>query len=157
MGCARHGAENGHIIGARCKRMGILDTIQALAGQAGDAAQGDQAKVAGGFIEALTKHPEGIQGVLDSLKANGMGDHVGAWSTGGAATATPEQVQQGLGSTGLIEKTAEHAGVSPQVVQTALATVLPMLIQHFAPNGQAVEQGSIGGMAQQFLGKFMAK
>jgi uncharacterized protein YidB (DUF937 family) len=157
LGCARHGAKNGHIIGARCKRMGILDTIQALAGQAGDAAQGDQAKVAGGFIEALTKHPEGIQGVLDSLKANGMGDHIGSWSTGGAATATPEQVQQGLGSTGLIEKTAEHAGVSPQVVQTALATVLPMLIQHFAPNGQAAEQGSIGGMAQEFLGKFMNK
>jgi hypothetical protein len=35
--------------------------------------------------------------------------------------------------------------------------VLPMLIQHFAPNGQAVEQSSIGGMAQQFLGKFMSK
>jgi uncharacterized protein YidB (DUF937 family) len=137
--------------------MGILDTIQALAGQAGDAAQGDQAKVAGGFIQALTQHPEGIQGVLDSLKANGMGEHLGAWSTGAAATATPEQVQQGLGSTGLIEKTAEHAGVSPQVVQTALATVLPMLIQHFAPNGQAAEQSSIGGMAQQFLGKFLNK
>jgi uncharacterized protein YidB (DUF937 family) len=137
--------------------MGILDTIQQLAGQAGDAAQGDQAKVAGGFIEALTHHPEGIQGVLDSLKANGRGDHVGAWSTGAAATATPEQVQQGLGSTGLIEKTAEHAGVSAQVVQTALATVLPMLIQHFAPNGQAAEQSSLSGMAQQFLGKFTNK
>src|ERR1700745_305440 len=44
--------------------MGILDTISQLAGQAGDAAQGDQAKVAGGFIKALTDHPEGIQGVL---------------------------------------------------------------------------------------------
>jgi len=52
--------------------MGILDTISQLAGQAGDAAQGDQAKVAGGFIQALTAHPEGIQGVLDSLKANGQ-------------------------------------------------------------------------------------
>ena len=37
--------------------MGILDTIQSLAGQAGDAAHGDQAKVAGGFIQALTQHP----------------------------------------------------------------------------------------------------
>jgi uncharacterized protein YidB (DUF937 family) len=137
--------------------MGILDTIQSLAGQAGDASHGDQAKVAGGFIQALTQHPEGIQGVLDSLKANGMGDHVSAWGTGAAATATPEQVQQGLGPTGLIEKTAEHAGVSPQVVQMALATVLPMVIQHFAPNGQAADSSSIGGMAQQFLGKFINK
>jgi uncharacterized protein YidB (DUF937 family) len=142
--------------------MGILDTITQLAGQAGDAAQGDQAKVAGGFIQALTAHPEGIQGVLESLKANGMGDHIGSWLSGQAATATPEQVQQGLGSTGLIEKTAEHAGVSPAVVSSALAIVLPMLIQHFtsnstSPTGEPVElnnQSSLGGLAQQILGKF---
>src|SRR5882757_6676623 len=134
--------------------MGILDTIQSLAGQAGDAAQTDQAKVAGGFIQALTQHPEGIQGVLDSLCNNGMEQHVGAWGTGEAATATPEQVQQGLGGTGLIEKTAEHAGVSPQIVQMALATILPMVIQHFAPNGQAAPQSSMGSMAQQLLSKF---
>src|ERR1700729_1124106 len=92
---------------AEVSDMGILDTIQALAGQAGQAAGTDQAKVAGGFIEALTQHPEGIQGLLNSFKQNGMADHVGAWSTGQTATATPEQVQQGLSGTGLIEKTAE--------------------------------------------------
>ena len=136
--------------------MGILDTISQLAGQAGDAAQGDQAKVAGGFIKAFTDHPEGIQGVLASLQANGMADHIGSWATGQAATATPDQVQQGLGSTGLIEKTAEHAGVSPAVVTSALAIVLPMIIQHFAPNGQPTEQSSFGSLAQQMLGKFLS-
>jgi uncharacterized protein YidB (DUF937 family) len=139
----------------RGNKMGILDTIQALAGQAGQSAGTDQAKVAGGFIEALTQHPEGIQGVLDAFKNNGMAEHVGAWSTGQNATATPEQVQQGLGSTGLIETTAAKAGVSPQIVQMALATVLPMVIQHFAPNGQATPQSSMGSMAQQLLGKFL--
>jgi len=136
--------------------MGILDTISQLAGQAGDAAQGDQAKVAGGFIQALTAHPEGIQGVLDSLKANGMADHIGSWAAGQDATATPEQIQQGLGTTGLIEKTTDHAGVSPSVVTSALAVVLPMLIQHFAPNGQPAEQGNMGSLAQQILGKFIS-
>jgi uncharacterized protein YidB (DUF937 family) len=136
--------------------MGILDTISQLAGQAGSAAQGDQAKVAGGFIQALTSHPEGIQGLLDSLKANGMADHIGNWLSGQAQTATPEQVHQGLGSTGLIEKTAEHAGLSPAVVTAALATILPMAIQHFAPNGQATEQSNFGGLAQQLLGKFLS-
>ena len=136
--------------------MGILDTISQLAGQAGDAAQGDQAKVAGGFIQALTAHPEGIQGVLESLKANGMADHIGSWAAGQDATATPEQIQQGLGTTGLIEKTADHAGVSPSVVTSALAIILPMLIQHFAPNGQPAEQGNMGSLAQQILGKFIS-
>jgi uncharacterized protein YidB (DUF937 family) len=136
--------------------MGILDTLSQFAGQAGDAAQGDQAKVAGGFIQALTAHPGGIQGVLDSLNANGMADHISSWASGQPQTATPDQVQQGLGSTGLIEKTAEHAGVSPAVVTSALAIILPMVIQHFAPNGQATEQSNFGGLAQQMLGKFLS-
>src|SRR3984957_12699696 len=136
---------------SRGNNMGILDTIQSLAGQTGSAAGTDQAKVAGGFIEALTQHPEGIQGVLDAFRNNGMAEHVGAWGAGQAATATPDQVQQGLSGTGLIEKTAEKAGVSPQVVQMALATVLPMVIQHFAPNGQAAPQSTMGSMAQSLL------
>lgn len=140
--------------------MGILDTITQLAGQAGDAAQGDQAKVAGGFIQALTAHPEGIQGVLDSLKANGMSDHIGSWLSGQAQTATADQVQQGLGSTGLIEKTAEHAGVSPAVVSTALATILPMVVQHFGANSANAQPGEQGGgmasLAQSVLGKFLS-
>ena len=134
--------------------MGILDTIQQLAGQAGAASGTDQAKVAGGFIEALTQHPEGIQGLINSFKNNGMEEHVGAWSTGANATATPEQVQQGLQGTGLIEKTAEKAGVSSSVVQMALATILPMAIQHFTkPSGEPGQQSSFGEMAQQFLTK----
>ncbi len=135
--------------------MGIMDTIQSLAGQTGQAAGTSQAKVAGGFIEALTQHPDGIQGVLNAFKNNGMAGHVDAWGAGQAATATPEQVQQGLSGTGLIEKTAEKAGVSPQVVQVALATVLPMVIQHFAPNGQAAPQSAMGSMAQQLLSRFV--
>lgn len=135
--------------------MGILDTIQQLAGQTGAAAQGDQAKIAGGFIEALAAHPEGIEGVLSSLKANGLAEHVGAWAAGQAQTATPEQIQQGLGSTGLIEKTAQAAGVSPTAVTSALAIALPMVIQHFAPNGQSAEPSTFSTLAQQVLGKLL--
>jgi uncharacterized protein YidB (DUF937 family) len=135
--------------------MGIMDMIQSLAGQAGASAGTDQAKVAGGFIEALTQHPEGIQGVLDAFKNNGMGQHVEQWSAGQAATATPSQVSQGLSGTGLIEKTAAKAGVSPEVVQGALAAILPMVVQHFAPNGQAAPTSSMASMGEELLGKFM--
>jgi uncharacterized protein YidB (DUF937 family) len=137
--------------------MGILDMIQGMTGQAGDGGGGEHAKVAGGFLQALTEHPGGIQGVLDSFRNNGLDQHVGAWSTGDTSPATPEQVQQGLGGTGLIERTAQHAGVSPQVAQMAMATILPLVIQHFAPNGQAAPQSSIGGLAGQFLGRFMQR
>ncbi|HEY0162420.1 MAG TPA: YidB family protein [Edaphobacter sp.] len=135
--------------------MGILDSLQQLAGQAGLAAQGDQAKVAGGFIEALTQHPEGIEGILNAMKSNGLADHVGAWANGQAQEATPEQIQQGLGSTGLIEQTAQSAGVSSSAVTSALAVILPMVIQHFAPNGQAAESSNFGSLAQMVLGKLL--
>jgi uncharacterized protein YidB (DUF937 family) len=135
--------------------MGILDSIKSLAGEAAQSSGTDHAKIAGGFIEALTQHPDGIQGVMDAFKNSGMADHVGAWASGQNATATPDQVQKGLAGTGLIEATAAKAGVSPEVVQTALATILPMAIQHFAPNGQATPQSSMGGMAAGLLGKFL--
>ncbi len=136
--------------------MGILDTLQSLAGQAGDDSHNDTAKVAGGFIQALSAHPEGIQGILNSLTANGMGQHVDHWASG-QGEATPEQVQQGLGGSGFLEKIAEHAGVSPAIASTALATILPMAIQHFAPNGQSAQQSDLGSLAQQFLGKLTGK
>jgi uncharacterized protein YidB (DUF937 family) len=151
-----HCPKNQPKIGGEVNTMGIMDMIQSLAGQTGAAAGTDQAKVAGGFIEALTQHPEGIQGVLDAFKNNGMASHISAWGAGQAATATPDQVQQGLSGTGLIEKTAAKAGVSPQVVQMALATVLPMVVQHFAPNGQATPTSSMGSMAEQLLSKLKA-
>jgi uncharacterized protein YidB (DUF937 family) len=111
--------------------MGIMDRIQSLAGPTGAAAGTDQA----------------------AFKNNGMAEHVNSWGAGQAATATPEQVRQGLGGTGLVEKTAEKAGVSPQVVQVALATMLPMIIHHFAPNGQATPTNSMGSMAAELLNK----
>ncbi|HEX7158503.1 MAG TPA: YidB family protein [Edaphobacter sp.] len=133
--------------------MGILDKLQSLAGQAGDESHSDTAKVAGGFVQALTNHPDGIQGILSSLNANGMAQHVSDWAKGIGTTATPEQVQQGLGSSGFLNTIAQHAGVSPAVASTALATILPMAIQHFAPGGQAAQTSSLGGLAEQFLSK----
>ncbi|CAN5426975.1 hypothetical protein BH10ACI4_BH10ACI4_22080 [soil metagenome] len=136
--------------------MGLLDTIGAMAG---DASQGDNAKVMGGLISALESHPDGIQGILKSFTANGLGDHATALANGETPAMSTEQVQQGLGGTGLIEKAAEHAGVSTQVVQTALATVLPLIIAHFASNGSAAgaegESGGLSGMAGSLLKKFL--
>jgi uncharacterized protein YidB (DUF937 family) len=133
--------------------MGFLDEIGSLAGQFSQ--NSDEAKVAGGFVQALEQHPGGVQGVIESFKQNGMEDHVNAMASGEQQTTTPEQVQQGLAGTGLIEKVAEHAGVSQEVVQTAMSTVLPMVLQHFAPNGQAAGEGEFGGVAKQLLGKFL--
>jgi uncharacterized protein YidB (DUF937 family) len=132
--------------------MGIMDMIGSLTGDLSKSSE--TAKVAGGLVQALQEHPDGIQGILNSFTKNGMEDHATEMATGQASTTTPEQVQQGLAGSGFLEKAAQHAGVSPEVAAMAVSTVLPMLMQHFAPGGQAAPQSSMGGLAQQFLSKF---
>ena len=105
--------------------MGILDTIESMAGQSGQG--GNNAQVAGGLMQALDEHPGGLQGVIQSMQQNGMSQHVQNWSTGAQQTATPEQIQQGVGNTGLIDSVAAKAAPS----------------------------GGFGGMAGQILGKFI--
>ncbi|HEY0263939.1 MAG TPA: YidB family protein [Granulicella sp.] len=134
--------------------MGLLDELGSLAGQLSQSS--DEAKVAGGLVQALEQHPDGIQGLINSFTQNGMGDHITALASGAQQTTTPGQVQQGLQGSGLVEQVAAHAGVSPEIVQMAMTTVLPMVIQHFAPNGQATNQSDFGSLAQQLLGKFLA-
>jgi uncharacterized protein YidB (DUF937 family) len=133
--------------------MGILDSIESMAGQQG---QSTNAKVAGGLMQALDEHPGGLAGVISSFQNNGMADHVQQWSTGQQQTATPDQVQQGLNGTGLIDRVAAKAGVSPEVAKVAMATVLPVIFAHFSQGGQqAVPQSGFGGMASQILSKFI--
>ncbi len=137
--------------------MGLLDSIGAIAG---DASHGDNAKVMGGFIQALESHPDGIQGMLKSFAANGLGDHATALANGETPSVTTDEVKQGLGGTGLIEKAAQHAGVSPQIVEGALATVLPLVMAHFAkgsgPTAASESGGGLGDMAQNLIKKFTA-
>jgi uncharacterized protein YidB (DUF937 family) len=143
--------------------MGLLDEIGKVAGEFGgnaaqpNAPQGNSAqpKVASGFLQALEQHPGGIASVLGALRQNGLGQHVDAWTQGQQQPVAPEQVGQALGGTGLIEQTAQRAGVSPQVATMALAALLPVLMKHLAPGGQPSPQQNYGGLAQQILGKFL--
>ena len=135
--------------------MGLLDSLEGMAASAMTGSGSDQAKVAGGLMQALQEHPEGVQAVLNGFQNNGMAGHVAQWASGELQTATPDQVQAGLGGTGLIEATAEKAGVSPEVAKAVLASVMPMVISHFAPNGQTPEQSQFSGLAGQLMSKFL--
>lgn len=142
--------------------MGLLDSLEQMAAQ--KMQQGGTAgvspattgSVAGGLMQALDEHPGGLAGVLQNFEQNGMGQHVQNWASGEQQTATPEQVQQGLQGTGLIDNIAAKAGISPEMTKIALATVLPMVIAHYTNGGQqAAPSSGFGGMASQILGKFL--
>jgi uncharacterized protein YidB (DUF937 family) len=137
--------------------MGLLDTIEGMAGQQAPATnQNTNANVAGGMMQALEEHPGGLSGIISAFQNNGMAGHVQNWSNGQQPTATPDEIQQGLGNTGFIENVAAKAGVSPEVAKVAMATVLPVVLAHFTNGGaQVPPQSGYGGMASQILGKFL--
>jgi uncharacterized protein YidB (DUF937 family) len=136
--------------------MGLLDEIGKLTGSdSAESAQAAQPQVANGLVQALQEHPGGIGSILGALRQNGLGQHVDAWTSGQQQPADPQQVQQALGPSGLIDRVAQHAGVSPQVATMAISALLPMVIRHFAPGGQPAPQSQIGNLASGLLGKLL--
>jgi uncharacterized protein YidB (DUF937 family) len=101
-------------------------------------------------MEALEQHPGGLGAVMENFRNNGLGEHVDAMQNGQTPQVSPDQVQSGLQGTGLLEQVAAKAGVSPEVAKVAMATVLPMVMAHFAQNGQAPDQSALGSMLSKF-------
>ena len=131
--------------------MGMLDSLESMAANAmTNSGNSDTTKVAGGLMEALEQHPGGLGAIMENFRSNGLGGHVDAMQNGQTPNVTPDQVQTGLQGTGLIDTVAAKAGVSPQVAQTAMATVLPMVMSHFAQNGSAPSSSMLGGLLSKF-------
>jgi len=109
-------------------------------------------KVAGGLMEALNQHPGGLGAVLQNFRNNGLGSHIDAMQNGQTPTVTQDQVQTGLQGTGLLDTIASKAGVSPEVAKAAMASVLPMVMAHFAQNGSAPDSSALGGILSKLTG-----
>ncbi len=137
--------------------MGILDMVESMAGGGGD-----HAKVAGGLVQELQGQPGGVSGMFQAFQKNGMGGLAQQWAGGQTQPATPDQMQQGLGGTGMIDRISERTGVSPGMVKAGLAVAVPMVIHHFVSNGHMTADGQatgtqpeMGGMLQSVLGRML--
>jgi uncharacterized protein YidB (DUF937 family) len=99
----------------------------------------------------------GIQGLLGMFQKSGLGDVAGSWvGTGQNMPVSGDQLMQVLGS-GQLGQIASQLGLSQGDAANQLAQVLPGLIDHLTPHGQAPAQGfggaedimkMIGGMMQ---------
>ena len=91
--------------------MGLLDALTSIAGGASPEHHG----VADALSQVMQEHPGGMDGILNQLKQNGLGEQVESWvGPGTNQSVSPEQVQQGLGASTL-ETIAQRAGISPTV------------------------------------------
>ena len=142
--------------------MGLMDMVGQMAGQMGGQQNNPNAAVTGGLLEELQNRPGGIGGILQAMHGNGMGGQVQQWSQGQTGPADPDQIQQGLSGTGMIESLTQRTGMSSGMVQTALAAALPMIVHHFVSNGHVDQQGQqtgpqpeMGGVLQSVLGRLL--
>ncbi len=87
-------------------------------------------------VMALVQQNGGMNGVLDAFRRNGMGAHADSWvGTGANMGISPDQLQQVLGSPA-VAQIASQLGLSNQQAGSAMAQLLPELVNHFTPNGQ---------------------
>jgi len=138
-----------------------MDMVESAAQQFGG---GDQhAQVAGGLIQEIQQQPGGVGSIFQSFQQNGLGGLVQQWAGGQTSPAAPEQIEQGLGGTGMIDNIAQRTGMSPTVVKMGLAVLVPIVIHHFVSNGHVTPDGQStgapppepGGLLQSVLGKLL--
>ncbi len=140
--------------------MGIMDMVTEAAGGMGG---GDKSQMAGGLMQELESRPGGISGIFSAFQNNGMGGLVQQWAGGNTSPASPDQVEQGLGGTGVIESVSNRIGMSPTMVKMGMAVILPVVIHHYVSNGHVTPQGEptgapppqSGGMLQSILSRIM--
>jgi uncharacterized protein YidB (DUF937 family) len=129
--------------------MGLLGALTSIAGGASPEHHG----VADVLSQVMQEHPGGMDGILNQLKQNGLGEQVQSWvSPGENKSISPDQVNQGFGSS-VVDSIAQRAGISPQVATSIIAVVLPLVVSHFSgSSGQPAEQGALAGLASKIFG-----
>jgi uncharacterized protein YidB (DUF937 family) len=124
--------------------MGLLDALTSIAGGASAEHNG----IADALSQVMQEHPGGMDGILNQLKQNGLGQQVDSWVKPGENQAiSPEQVQQGFGAS-MVNNIAERAGISPAVATGIISVVLPLVVSHFSGNNtQTAQSGGMGSLA----------
>jgi uncharacterized protein YidB (DUF937 family) len=122
--------------------MGLLDEIMQLAGSG---ASGEHANVAGAVMQMLQSgQGSGLNGLVEAFQSKGLGDIVSSWvGTGRNLPVSSEQVQSVLGNE-YVQQLASKVGLSPDRAGSALAGLLPVIVDKLTPNGHLPAAG--GGL-----------
>ena len=139
--------------------MDLSDLLGGLTGAAGAAgASGEDPARAVQGVDALIAQEGGVDALLAKLRAGGLGEEVDSWvSTGENKPVAPSRLGAALGPE-TVNQLSASTGLSIQSLLPLLAAILPMLINHFTPSGQAPKPGEaanqpdLGGLLGGLLG-----
>lgn len=124
--------------------MGLLDNLENQA--LGSVLGGSSNPLATGLLQMIQNQPGGLQGLVQSFHDKGLGAVASSWvSTGANSPITSDQIHQVLGSD-QVKALAAKAGISPDMAGSAIAQLLPGIVDKLTPNGTVPDHGSVMGM-----------
>jgi uncharacterized protein YidB (DUF937 family) len=135
--------------------MGLLDNLEneALVNILGRSSN----PLASGLLQMIQNQPGGLQGLVQSFQEKGMGGLVSSWEGSGAnSPITADQIHQVLGSD-QVKVLAAKAGISPDDAGSAIAQLLPGMVDKLTPNGSVPEHSNVLAMASNMLQNFETK
>lgn len=113
----------------------VLDELQSKFGISG----GNASTLLSTVLTYINEPGTGLRGLLDRFKLVGLGDSVSSWLSGEPKPISAENVQSALGNN-VVGTMASRAGLSTATTASALAFMLPKLVQRLAPGGQIPTQ-----------------
>ena len=130
--------------------MGFLDNLENQA--LGKVVGGGSNPLAAGLLQMIQNQPGGLQGLLQCFHDKGLGGVASSWvGAGPNASVTSDQIHQVLGSE-TVTALAAKAGISPDVAGSAIAQLLPGIVDKLTPNGEVPAHNSVmdmmGGLLQ---------
>lgn len=140
--------------------MGLLDSV--LGGVLGSMGGGQQGAAGGGNAALINvvvgmlangSAHGGLGGLLEKFQQGGLGDVAASWvGTGQNLPVSADQISNVLGGD-TIGALAQQLGMGHGDLAGQLSQILPQVVDHLTPGGQA-PQGGLGGVAD-ILGQLM--
>lgn len=134
--------------------MGLLDGLENAA--LGKVMGGTSNPMVSGLLQMIQNQPGGLPGLLQSFHDKGLGGVASSWvGTGENMPVSADQIHQVLGSD-QVKALAAKVGVSPDQAGSAIAQLLPGIVDKLTPNGEVPAHNNVmemvGGLLQN-LGK----
>ena len=135
--------------------MGLLDSFENEA--MGKVLGSSSNSMASSLLQMIQNQPGGLQGLVQSFHDKGMGGLVSSWiGSGQNLPVSADQIHQALGSD-QVKALAAKAGVSPDTAASAIAQLLPGIVDKLTPNGQVPEHNNVMEMASGLLQSLESK
>ncbi len=139
--------------------MGLIEDLMAQGGNIAELIRKNPAIVSAAMSLLSSRQgsigpQEGLAGLIGAFGNKGLGDLMSSWiSTGANRSVNAGQIADVLGSDALAQF-GQQAGIPAGDAGSALASLLPALINGLTPRGEAPPQASLEGTLGSLLGAF---